>query len=147
MSLTPTDLPVAQRANPRLQYRFKRHEDLADSAPIGGAKDLLDVTEVLETLPMFLFPNVFRKRSADRASRAILAWLLTFPGAGWQERWVRSGADAGSSDWLDTLHDSTDPRAAMTRSQELRRGLILLLVGRVVFPSYESMTAMQWTGL
>ncbi|MCX6489633.1 MAG: site-specific integrase [Rhodococcus sp. (in: high G+C Gram-positive bacteria)] len=147
MNVTPTELPVAQRANPRLQYRFKRHEDLADSAPIGGAKDLLDIEEILDTVPVFLYPNGSREHGAKRACRLILEWLLTFPGAGWQERWVHSGADVGSSDWLDTFHDNADPRTVVTRSQELRRGLILLLVARVVFPSYESMSAMQWTGL
>ena len=85
MNVTPTELPVAQRANPRLQYRFKRHEDLADSAPIGGAKDLLDIEEILDTVPVFLYPNGSREHGAKRACRLILEWLLTFPGAGWPQ--------------------------------------------------------------
>jgi integrase len=63
----------------------------------------------------------------------ILNWLLTFPGDGWQERWLNAGAD--DLDWLDRV-DPTDTRAARTKRSEVTSGLSLLMLLRVVIVSY-----------
>ncbi|MFJ8390551.1 hypothetical protein ACIQ9Q_39880 [Streptomyces sp. NPDC094438] len=74
-----------------------------------GPFDELSVEGVLELLPsLSTFPPATSKRSrSKRAERSrgtarILGWLLSFPGNGWQERWVVSGADSGL-DWIDVV--------------------------------------------
>jgi hypothetical protein len=67
----------------------------------------------------------------------ILKWLLTYPGGGWQERWLNAGAD--NLDWLDD-HDPTDRRGAATKRNELTTGLSCLMLLRVVIVSYECLT-------
>ncbi|WP_406164528.1 hypothetical protein [Streptomyces sp. NBC_00996] len=70
-----------------------------------GPFDALSVEGVLELLPsQATFPPATSRRSrskrADRSRGAarILHWLLSFPGDGWQERWLVSGVDSGL-DW------------------------------------------------
>ncbi|MEU9800805.1 hypothetical protein [Streptomyces sp. NPDC051000] len=72
----------------------------ADCGPFDG----LSAEGVLELLPsLATFPPATSKRSrSKRADRSrgtarILAWLQSYPGEGWQERWIVSGADSATA--------------------------------------------------
>lgn len=40
-----------------------------------------------------------------RGARRLLAWLASFPGQNWQERWQASGAEQAGRGWLDQVVD------------------------------------------
>jgi len=65
----------------------------------------------------------------DRALIRVLDWLESFPGEGWQDRWLLSGADAHPVAWGP---------AGLTPGQRnrLTAGLGVLIVLRAVRPSY-----------
>lgn len=134
---------VRARANPRYVYQFKRHEGLADTVVVGGEKDALTVDEVVAGLPSF--PAQSGSRGAASAARRILQWLHTYPGAGWQERWLASGAD-DSTDWIETMFEPDDRRQRVGKRNDVMRGLIALMVGRIVFPGYGFMAALGSNG-
>lgn len=120
----------------------------AESGPFDG----LSVSGVLELLPsLATFPPATSKRSrSKRAERSrgtarILDWLLSFPGDGWQERWVVSGADR-SLDWIDVVTAGYGHVEA-TRRSVTTDGLGCLLLARVVRPSYEFLQCYRTSGL
>ncbi|WP_405968993.1 hypothetical protein OG496_00190 [Streptomyces sp. NBC_00988] len=122
----------------------------ADRGPFDG----LSVEGVLELLPsLTTFPPATSRRSrSKRADRSrgtarILHWLLSFPGDGWQERWLVSGVDSGLDwGWIDLVtaeYGSAEaPRRAMTAE-----GLGCVLLARVVRPSYEFLQGYRTSGL
>jgi integrase len=122
----------------------------ADRGPFDG----LSVEGVLELLPsLTTFPPATSRRSrSKRADRSrgtarILHWLLSFPGDGWQERWLVSGVDSGLDwGWIDLVtaeYGSAEaPRRAMTTE-----GLGCVLLARVVRPSYEFLQGYRTSGL
>jgi site-specific recombinase XerD len=64
----------------------------------------------------------------------VLAWLESWPGAGWQQRWLAADADEGLG-WIDQLA-ADDPRSADINVVELRAGVNWLFLGRVLRPGY-----------
>ncbi|MEV5598963.1 site-specific integrase [Streptomyces sp. NPDC052496] len=112
----------------------------------------MSLSEVLGLLPsLATFPPTTSKRSrSKRADRVrgttrILDWLSSFPGKGWQERWVISGADS-DVDWID-LVTAGYGRAEATRRAVTTDGLGCLLLARVVRPSYEFLQCYRTSGL
>jgi hypothetical protein len=134
-----TSGPADSTSSPRDALNHQRTLT-ADCGPFDG----LSVDGVLELLPSLttFAPATSRRSSGKRADRSrgtarVLHWLLSFPGDGWQERWLVSGVDSGLDwDWIDLVmagYGSTEaPRRAMTTE-----GLPCLLLARVVRPSYE----------
>ncbi len=113
---------------------FNDHQELLDVSPGPGPLDDCPIEQILARLPLL---PVWPQRRKDQlqctnGARAVLAWLLAHPGTGWQDRWVAAGCDAGA-DWIDTV-TADDPRGCAR--EETRAGLSMLLLGRVVAPSY-----------
>lgn len=61
--------------------------------------------------------------------------MQTYPGAGWQQRWVAAGADDDLG-WIDALADPNDPRCSRVRRDVVIQGVSCLLLCRVVLPRY-----------
>ncbi|MGI8312936.1 tyrosine-type recombinase/integrase [Saccharopolyspora hattusasensis] len=122
------------------------HEHLLERHRVGPV-DHLSVEGVLALLPQLpIWPTTVGDRNSRiRGATTILNWLLTGPGAGWQERWVALGADNDLS-WIDTLAPE-DGRSAVTQRQERVGGLACLLLCRVVLPSYDFLACYQSTRL
>ncbi|MFI8392463.1 tyrosine-type recombinase/integrase [Streptomyces sp. NPDC085540] len=117
-----------------------------------GPFDGLSVNGVLKLLPSLTVfpPPTGRRNQSKRADRArgvgrILDWLLTFPGDGWQERWILSGADR-SIEWIDQVTVGYGQTEA-TRRQTTTEGLGCILLARVVRPSYEFLQCYRTSGL
>lgn len=119
--------------------------DAADTTMLvtarSGPVDDADLEQVLALLPgLATWPprGNGQRQQRLRGARRILEWLESFPGQGWQQRWVLSGADAGRGlDWIEELR--TRP-GARDRS-DLTSGLGCLLAARVVLPSYDLLAA------
>ncbi|NMN95851.1 tyrosine-type recombinase/integrase [Antrihabitans stalactiti] len=134
----PIDQPRRRTARPALPY--KQHDHLAPITPAaGGARDRLAIDTVLELLPTSTWARR-HKGTADVGPRRILSWLDTYPGSGWQDRWVTSGADNDLA-WIDTLISADDPRIPSSQHSQLMDGVARLLRGRIVFPSYGFLTS------
>jgi integrase-like protein len=115
---------------------FTHHEHLVATART-GPHDELSITEILALLPDFMHRKGRWHGDHGRRNRGIsviLEWLTTFPGSGWQERWLNSGADTGVA-WMATLAAS-DPRLDGTVRDEMRTGMVYLLACQVVLPGY-----------
>ncbi|SDJ02338.1 Phage integrase family protein [Actinokineospora alba] len=129
---------------------FKRNDELLDMPVPGGPRDHWPVNAILEMLPTLpTWPSGaehsdYRTRIASGV-RAILEWLKSWPGQGWQERWVSSGADIGM-DWIDVVV-AADSRSLSTARASIGSGLTSLLLCQVVFPSYTFLAAFRPTGL
>jgi hypothetical protein len=74
----------------------------------------------------------------SRGARAILEWLSRHPGHGWQDRWIRSGADTGL-EWIDVVSAAAPPEPLMIR-KTVQDGFRLLMLVHVLRPSYASPT-------
>jgi len=121
-------------------HTFRRDDGLVDTVVVGGSRDCLPISAILSllsTLPTWPVHTQHGKRArvADGA-RAILEWLSTHPGEGWQDRWVVSGADK-NTDWLDTLIVADERRSQKTQHESLASALTALLLGRIIRPSYQ----------
>jgi len=106
-----------------------------------GPMDRCGVEEILAGLPGLLtWPDwgVERRGQTLLGSATILGWLTGFAGDGWQQRWLHAGADAGKA-WFDEV--GVPGRTTGAAREILRDGLAGLLLGRVVLPSYEFLTA------
>lgn len=108
---------------------------LSRSGPVDDA-DLEQVLALLPGLAVWPPRGDGQRQRRLRGARRILEWLASFPGQGWQQRWVLSGADTGVG-WLEDLRRSPGP----TDRVELTRGLTCLLLVRVVLPSYDFLAA------
>jgi hypothetical protein len=103
--------------------------------------DHLPASEILAMLPSLPIwpPNAAHSSPKLRGARVILDWLLTYPGKGWQERWLAADADHGT-DWVDEIV-ADDPRVPEVKRGATIGGLNCLLLCRVVLPSYKFLTA------
>jgi integrase len=103
-----------------------------------GPHNQLNVAEVLEVLPAT--PGWNELNVADppskrlRGAQRVLDWLRTYPGSGWQQRWLAGDADHDSH-WVTRL-SAGDPRDGQTNRRELRAGMNWLLLARVLHPGY-----------
>ncbi|MDO0929842.1 hypothetical protein QQY24_32535 [Streptomyces sp. TG1A-8] len=80
-----------------------------------------------------------RRRDLVLGTAAILEWLLTHPGDGWQQRWLAAGADT-DLDWLNAVPPGPQPTMRRRRERTLV-GVASLLLTQVVLPSYDFLTA------
>jgi len=87
-------------------------------------------------------PNVRSRPS--RGARAILEWLSRHPGHGWQDRWIRSGADTGL-EWIDVVSAAAPPEPLMIR-QTVQDGFRLLMLVQVLRPSYDCIAYYRLNG-
>jgi hypothetical protein len=75
-----------------------------------------------------------RDQTRRRGLAKLLDWLQCQPGETWQDRWLASGADAAGFEWAWLpLGGEPSPRH---RRDELTSGLVLLVAGQVIRPSY-----------
>jgi hypothetical protein len=82
-----------------------------------------------------------RDRDRDRGTRAILEWLSTFPGDGWQSRWENSGAD-DRADFIDVvLAHATGP--LVTSRQIIQAGFKMMILLDVVRASYDCLARVK----
>jgi integrase len=75
-----------------------------------------------------------RDQTRRRGLAKLLDWLQSQPGDTWQDRWLASGADAAGFDWAE-LPLGREP-APRHRRDELTSGLVLLVAGQVIRPTY-----------
>jgi site-specific recombinase XerD len=117
--------------------------------PVGvGPLDGLSVEEILAglpSLPIWSGMTHMNHLVRIRGARDVLEWLLTHPGAGWQQRWLAAGADTGTG-WIEEMFPD-DPRCPGTIRDVVIQGLAVLLLRRVVRPSYEFLTSYHAHGL
>ncbi|MGW3667019.1 DNA integrase/recombinase [Streptomyces sp. NPDC005141] len=65
----------------------------------------------------------------------LLDWLEGQPGETWQDRWFASGADCAGFEWTDLpLQGRGTPKSHWR--DELTMGLVLLVAGQAIRPSY-----------
>lgn len=143
--MTETSTPTTQKqTGPRQTATIrpgplhKRHDELIVETDVaGGDHDRTSLDEVLALLPSLpTWPELNHRRTRCRdGAAAILRWLQTYPGAGWQQRWVAAGADDDLG-WVDALSDPTDPRCSRVRRDVVIQGVSCLLLCRVVLPHY-----------
>src|SRR5216110_2726813 len=127
---TPTEQPT------RRQPRLVRHGNFSgEHGP--GPVDSLPTTDILALLPKLpTWPQKTAHSSPKlRGAKVILDWLLTYPGGGWQDRWLAAGADRGT-DWIDEIIADV-PRTPVVKRNGTVGGLNSLLLCRVVLPSYK----------
>jgi site-specific recombinase XerC len=140
------DLQAAAPPSTRRAHTYKRHDHLLQAAvPRIGERDGLPVEQILGLFPSLPnWPDETRyknwgyyraRRMMTDGARAILEWLLTYPGDGWQARWVASDADKSTS-WASSVPVPGGAPGTVPR-QEVMNGLASLLLCRVVAPSYE----------
>jgi integrase len=102
-----------------------------------GTLDHLDLQESIERLRNSPVPQTMKDHNRRiRGSSRILAWLMEFPGDGWQQRWEASGADAGTA-WMDEVK----LRTGAQERDAVVAGVFLLLLERVVLPGYTFLAA------
>lgn len=145
--MTTAEVPALDedRRSDRAERRFKRHEDLLDGATRIGPVDGLSAEEVLDALPSLPVGGRDLRRRRVRGAQALLELLADYPGEGWQDRWLASGADE-AFDWISALLDD-DAAGDDTQRLLLTSGMCLLLLGRVVLPSYRFLNSYQATNL
>jgi integrase len=120
--------------------KLRRHEDLLDTTARGGERDSWSISSVLDLLPTLpswpskRYPS--RRKQIATGARTVLEELNQQPGSGWQERWLRSGANDGPA-WLDELATANTTAGSDHRRQALFAGMRSLLLCRIVMPSYE----------
>jgi hypothetical protein len=75
-----------------------------------------------------------RDQTRRRGLTKLLDWLQRQPGETWQDRWLASGADAAGFEWAELpLGGEPSPRH---RRDELTSGLVLLVAGQAIRPTY-----------
>ncbi len=140
-SSTSTAPELAGRPAARYPYLYRRHDELLEGSVRVGPLDQLPIDAILARFPALpVWPEAGHsgRISRNNGARAILDWLLTYPGEGWQDRWLAAGAEDGL-DWIDDVL-ADDPRAPVTKRGEVMSGLVCLLLCRVVLPSYGFLT-------
>lgn len=119
-----------------------RSQDVNCGAHAFGRADRLGIAEVLQLLrgtAGWSRTGLGAPRGRRlRGARRVLEWLATWPGEGWQQRWVAAGADHGLG-WIDEL-SAGDSRSANINRAELCAGLNWLFLARVLRPGYDFFT-------
>jgi hypothetical protein len=142
MTVTPALIDAIEHSVPCIQTA-QRYDGLVDAVVPGGARDQLSIDAVLDILPTLPnWPPPGRQGYSAKVlsnARAILQFLANYPGAGWQQRWVASGADSGAQ-WLESL-EGIDTLHGKTLRRDLVEALPRLLLCRIVFPNYDFLTS------
>ncbi|WP_406136836.1 tyrosine-type recombinase/integrase [Streptomyces sp. NBC_01089] len=86
---------------------------------------------------MFTDPGagLTRDKTRRRGLGKLLDWLEGQPGETWQDRWMASGADDAGFEWTDLLLQARGTPKSHWRD-ELATGLVLLVAGQAIRPSY-----------
>jgi site-specific recombinase XerD len=116
----------------------RRFEPLADADRTGPINHLsIDgVLTLIPTLPTWSPLTRTARRYQIDGARTILEWLATFPGEGWQQRWIIAGAYEDNN-WVARLVDAdTGPHAPVVKRNRLVAGALALLLVRAVLPGY-----------
>lgn len=91
-----------------------------------------------------LFVDPAGRRSRDNARRRglnrLLDWLEQQPGATWQARWTASGADDAGRDWTGL---ALGPSAPRHHRDDLSTGVLMLVCGQAIRPSYHWLLAQR----
>lgn len=114
---------------------YLQHPELAGQV-YAGPHDTLsrdEVMAVVQKLPDWPPSEYQRNRTLEGVSW-VLDWLLTFPGEGWRDRWLMSGADADPLGFLTERQN--DRRCAGTIRAIAIEGVRTLVVSRVILPGY-----------
>ncbi|MEC3982397.1 hypothetical protein [Amycolatopsis sp. H20-H5] len=143
-------LDTGYRGSARAPHQFRLLDEEADDGSRVGEADRLSISEILlrlPSLPMWSVGDTYDRRSRMTGARRILEWLETQAGEGWQQRWALSGAaDGMDQPWLTRLAEG-DSRAPVTARNELAGGVMVLLLARVVLPSYAFLASYSATRL
>lgn len=102
-----------------------------------------EVLVIVQKLPDWPESQYWRDRYLEGVSW-VLDWLLTFPGEGWCDRWIASGADSDWTSWITERHGN-DRRAATTVHQIAVEGLRTLVVSRVILPGWQFFSSWRTT--
>ncbi|MFC9330830.1 hypothetical protein [Kitasatospora sp. NPDC057015] len=76
-----------------------------------------------------------RDKTRRRGVGKLLDWLEGQPGETWQDRWMASGADDAGFEWTDLPLQARGTPKSHWRD-ELATGLVLLVAGQAIRPSY-----------
>ena len=133
-------MTAATMAMPK-RPRLATHDDLAEANRAGSGNRLTvgDVLALLPQLPSWPGLEAREQTRRMRGAEAILTWLLTYPGEGWQQRWLAAGADEDTR-WIDSV-PFDHSRSAAERRSAITGGVNGLLLCRVVLPSYQFLAA------
>jgi hypothetical protein len=97
-----------------------------------------DIDTVVAALPgrlaAVLAQHPDTRRSLLRQVRILLTWLQQFPGDDWEQRWLASGVDCAPRSRTTRLAGEAPGSPAL-----FSRALAMLLLGRVLRPSYSFM--------
>ncbi|MGY1898333.1 hypothetical protein [Nocardia gipuzkoensis] len=134
--MTETEVSVRR---PRRAARFRPPEAHDLAVTTVGPLDTAAVTDIVEHLPrLWCWPtDPVAVCDWRRGARAVLSWLSSFPGDGWQARWHTSGAEERGSGWAEPIvlaRPDHDPRYARA---ELVTGLTCLMTASVIVPGYD----------
>jgi integrase len=135
--------PAWRRVDPSALSRLP---DKALPGPPGpyDQSNLADVLQVVTDHPSTLaMPANVRSRPA-RGAEAILTWIGSYPGAGWRDRWVASGADAGM-DWINAVIAQTSVGPLANDRQIVQAGFRALMLIQVLRPSYDCLAQYRST--
>ncbi|MFD4904187.1 tyrosine-type recombinase/integrase [Kitasatospora purpeofusca] len=95
----------------------------------------------------FLSDTTAGTRQVARALNLMLDWLEGHPGATWQDRWLASGAsESGTEEWTQLVSDAVPGSRPKPRDYvaNLKRAMLLLVLGRAVRPSYTWLMGQSW---
>jgi Phage integrase family len=109
--------------------------------PVGRADrpGIPDVLQLLRGTPGWARTGLGAPRGRRlRGATRVLEWLVTWPGEGWQQRWLAARADHGLG-WIDEL-SAGDRRSAHINRAEVCAGLNWLFLARVLRPGYDFFT-------
>ncbi|MGW9389170.1 tyrosine-type recombinase/integrase [Streptomyces globisporus] len=129
-----TDTTLVSLPAPRVEADGWAMPDPPQTGPADGLNSA-DLMTLLIAHGKVIGYSSDRCRDLRLGSQGILDWLSSYPGEGWQQRWIAAGADS-SLDWLNTLPRGS-PAAVNRRRAVTRVGLISLLLNRVVLPAYD----------
>lgn len=140
--MTPTAAPAVRTGYDHRIPHSKSTDDRGEFRV--GPIDHLSVDEVLAKFPDLATWETTRDEMRPYqidGARTILEWLATFPGEGWQQRWVASGADADKGWITDLVEQDTTALARSVKREKLLRGVVGLFLCRTVLPSYDFLYA------
>lgn len=137
----PTPTPVARLdpiERPALWRSTEEQRRLwAARGGIGGRLDRASMDEVLTAVASC--PEVTRRtprqqRAVAKTTKAILGWLASQAGAGWQERWESANPD-DTTDWIDRI-STDDPGQPAHKRVLYLDALVCLMLVRSIVPSH-----------
>ena len=109
---------------------------IPDQRPVSWPTTHLPASAIEERTELLPFAHL-QDRVGIRGLRRVLGALASFPGDGWQQRWLAAGCDKAGAGWVTALGDPWAGRSSNTRHQESIGALSVLVSLDVIRPSYE----------